>query len=184
MRISDGSSDVCSSDLLSARDFFPNKVIMKIHSTTAVMSLAMAVTQAMAQSGPRMLVSNVEPAAQAGTMLVEVTVLNPGPEPKQNDLPDRIPAALTVDNRSTSVMLERAIPSPKQTIQPGGFEQAKYLLRLPAESRVRGAMILSLTTDGAQGYAFSPPDPKALNMASKTEARQPAVKASLAALAS
>src|SRR3546814_3389131 len=81
-------------------------------------------------------------------------------------------------------MLERAIPSPKQTIQPGGFEQAKYLLRLPAESRVRGAMILSLTTDGAQGYAFSPPDPKALNMASKTEARQPAVKASLAALAS
>src|SRR3546814_17694405 len=45
-------------------------------------------------------------------------------------------------------------------------------------------MILSLTTDGAQGYAFSPPDPKALNMASKTEARQPAVKASLAALAS
>src|SRR3546814_8888164 len=79
-------------------------------------------------------------------MLVEVTVLNPGPEPKQNDLPDRIPAALTVDNRSTSVMLERAIPSPKQTIQPGGFEQAKYLLRLPAESRVRGAMILSLTT--------------------------------------
>src|SRR3546814_17372572 len=81
-------------------------------------------------------------------------------------------------------MLERAIPSPKQTIQPGGFEQAKYLLRLPAESRVRGAMILSLTTDGAQGYAFSPPDPKALNMASTTEARQPAVKASLAALAS
>src|SRR3546814_16058075 len=45
-------------------------------------------------------------------------------------------------------------------------------------------MILSLTTDGAQGYAFSPPDPKALNMASKTEARQTAVKASLAALAS
>src|SRR3546814_1780870 len=128
---------------LSARDFFPHKVIMKILSTIAVMSLAMAVTQAMAQSGPRMLVSNVEPAAQAGTMLVEVTVLNPGPAPKQNDLPDRIPAALTVDNRSTSVMLERAIPSPKQTIQPGGFEQAKYLLRLPAESRVRDAMILS-----------------------------------------
>src|SRR3546814_8199002 len=75
-------------------------------------------------------------------MLVEVTVLNPGPEPKQNDLPDRIPAALTVDNRSTSVMLERAIPSPKQTIQPGGFEQAKYLLRIPAESRVRCAMLL------------------------------------------
>src|SRR3546814_6697113 len=69
-------------------------------------------------------------------------------------------AALTVDNRSTSVMLERAIPSSKQTIQPGGFEQAKYLLRLPAESRVRDAMILSLTTDGAQGYAFSPPDTK------------------------
>src|SRR3546814_20005759 len=81
-------------------------------------------------------------------------------------------------------MLERAIPSPKQTSQPGGFEQAKYLLRLPAESRVRGAMILSLTTDGAQGYAFSPPDPKARNMASKTEARQPAVKAYLADLAS
>src|SRR3546814_14846275 len=88
--------------------------------------------------------------------------------PKQKDLPDRIPAALTVDNRSTSVMLERAIPSSKQTIQPGGFEQAKYLLRLPAESRVRDAMILSLTTDGAQGYAFSPPDTKA----SKKEARQ------------
>src|SRR3546814_1286939 len=87
---------------LSARDFFPHKVIMKILSTIAVMSLAMAVTQAMAQSGPRMLVSNVEPAAQAGTMLVEVTVLNPGPEPKQNDLPDRIPAAPTRSEEHTS----------------------------------------------------------------------------------
>src|SRR3546814_6964048 len=96
---------------------------MKIIYTSAVMSWAVTGTQASAQSGPRMMVSNVGPAAQAGTMLVEVTVLNPGPEPKQNDLPDRIPAALTVDNRSTSVMLERAIPSPKQTIQPGGFEQ-------------------------------------------------------------
>src|SRR3546814_4570635 len=106
------------------------------------MAWGRAVRQAMGRAGPRMLVSNVEPAAQAGTMLVEVTVLNPGPEPKQNDLPDRIPAALTVDNRSTSVMLERAIPSSKQTIQPGGIEQAKYLLRLPEESRVRDAMIL------------------------------------------
>src|SRR3546814_9641221 len=43
------------------------------------------------------------------------------------------------------------------------------------------AMILSLTTDGAQGYAFSPPDTKE----SKTEARQqPAAKPSWAALAS
>src|SRR3546814_6069282 len=42
-------------------------------------------------------------------------------------------------------------------------------------------MILSLTTDGSQGYAFSPPDTKA----SKTEARQqPAAKPSWAALAS
>src|SRR3546814_3506462 len=126
MRISDGSSDVCSSDLLSARDFFPHKVIMKILSTIAVMSLAMAVTQAMAQAGPRMLVSNVEPAAQAGTMLVEVTVLNPGTEPKQNDLPDRIPAALTVENRSNSIMLERAIPLPKPTIKPAAIEQPHY----------------------------------------------------------
>src|SRR3546814_9091632 len=46
-------------------------------------------------------------------------------------------------------------------------------------------MSLSLTSDGAQGYVFSPPDAKSSNMASKTEARQqPAVKASLAALAS
>src|SRR3546814_14394968 len=46
-------------------------------------------------------------------------------------------------------------------------------------------MILSLTPGGAQGYACSPPEPQASNMASKTEARQqPAVKASLAALAS
>src|SRR3546814_11315647 len=89
---------------LSARDFFPHKVIMKILSTIAVMSLAMAVTQAMAQSGPRMLVSNVEPAAQAGTMLVEVTVLNPGPEPKQNDLPTRIPGAQHIQNEPTSVI--------------------------------------------------------------------------------
>src|SRR3546814_15613140 len=81
-------------------------------------------------------------------------------------------------------MLELASPSSKRTFQPGGCEQAKSLLRLPAGSRVRDAMILSLTTDGAQGYAFSPPDAKASNMASKTEARQqPAVKASLAALA-
>lgn len=145
---------------------------MRIFSTITMMSLAMAATQAMAQSGPRMLVSNVEPAAQAGSMLVEVTVLNPGLEPKQSDLPDRIPAELTVDNRSTSVMLERAIPSPQQTIQPGGFGQAKYLLRLPAESRIYDAMILSLTTDGAQGYAFSPPDTGASNVASKREAGQ------------
>jgi phospholipase A1 len=81
---------------LSVREPPARSRIMKLSSTVAMLSLAMAATQAMAQPAPRMLVSDVEPATQPDSMRVEITLLNPGPDPKVNSLPDRIPAELTI----------------------------------------------------------------------------------------
>ena len=143
---------------LLVRDFFPHNRVMRFAATIAMMPLAIAAAQAMAQTAPRMLVSNIAPAEEPGNMRVEVTVLNPGPEPKASSLPDRIPAELTTNDQRMPVTLERSHPSPGQTIAPGGFIQAQYLLRLPAESRHGPSLTLSLMTGSASGYAFALPE--------------------------
>lgn len=155
-----------------ARAFIARRMIMRTSCAIAIAALGLVATPSMAQSAPRMLVSGLEPAERAGSMLVEITVLNSGQEPEQSDLPDRIPAELAMGGEHIPVTLERAISSPGQTIQPGEFDQASYLLRLPAESPRHETLVLSLMTNGAPGYAFSPAGAGSPAVASAPEAGQ------------
>src|SRR3546814_20242081 len=81
-----------------------------------------------------------------------------------DSVPDRISGELRIADRRTPVTLERTPhPSGAKAIPPGGFAQAHYLLRLPADGAPRQTAILSLTTTGyASGYAFSLPDNPAI----------------------
>src|SRR3546814_4932951 len=73
-----------------------------------------------------------------------------------DSVPDRISGELRIADRRTPVTLERTPhPSGAKAIPPGGFAQAHYLLRLPADGAPRQTAILSLTTTGyVSGYAF------------------------------
>ena len=146
---------------------------MKLPFMIIMTPLALGATQAMAQPAPRMLISNVEPMA-LDSIRVEITVLNPALQPKTNNLPDRISAELTIDDRRLPVMLKRSNPSSAQEIEPRGFVQAQYLMSLPAGSRSRKSVILSLMDAGASGYAFALPD-TASPMITTPDTTQPAV---------
>src|SRR3546814_431752 len=132
---------------------------------TMMLGLAATIAApASAETGGRVLVSGVEPSNHPGSLLVEITILNPGSGAGDDSVPDRISGELRIADRRTPVTLERTPhPSGAKAIPPGGFAQAHYLLRLPADGAPRQTAILSLTTTGyASGYAFSLPDNPAI----------------------
>src|SRR3546814_16043963 len=90
---------------------------------TMMLGLAATIAApASAETGGRVLVSGVEPSNHPGSLLVELTILNPGSGAGDDSVPDRLSGELRIADRRTPVTLERTPhPSGAQTIPPGGF---------------------------------------------------------------
>ena len=134
---------------------------------------AMLATVALPSEG-RVLVSAVEPTAQAGTVLVEVTHLNASGAAEEGRFPERLAATLEVAGRRLAVELVRAAGSPEAaTVPPGQFAQARYTLALPAGAATGATALLRL--QGTQEAAAAPPAlaftvPAATALAAREEA--------------
>ena len=122
--------------------------------TLAAVAAAIAAPQAEA----RMLVSAVEPADAGSFLLVEVTVLNTAAEAVEKSFPERMAGTLTIARRPVPVELVRAVDAPAaQTVPPGGFAQARYVLALPEGRPLPSAALLTLAGQDTPGLAFSLP---------------------------
>lgn len=134
---------------------------MKYIRQIVMIALVTATAPALAQPATRMLVSNVEPGPTADVVLVEITILHFQSAAPAEDGARQIPAQLEFEGKRIPVVLERIDPALDQPLDqpldPGKFGQAKYALRLPADVRPQGAVILSLGDESGSGYAFSLP---------------------------
>jgi outer membrane phospholipase A len=118
----------------------------------------------MAEPGVKMLVSSVSPGERPDSLIVEITLLNAGPQATPDAGPERIAAFAMVEGRRIPVMLNRLLPSAApsarkaQPLAAGGFIQMQYRLDWRAPEDRRKMAVLSLDPSGTSGYAFTVPD--------------------------
>ncbi|WP_076068583.1 phospholipase A [Sphingomonas montana] len=118
----------------------------------SLLLLAAAPVAVTAQSQPQRIVSAVMPGADAGSRIVEITVLDGTAR-----LPERIGAELIRGGARQAVTLVRAGADTETGGPAGGrgYVQARYRLALPVDTMGAGVATLALEPGSVGGYAFA-----------------------------
>ena len=143
---------------------------------TACTVMAFA-SPALAADDFEILISEAGHIDRDGSALVELLLLNNGPDSKDMPLPDRVEAEV-MSGKASPVWLERASDTPATiAVPPKGFARARYRFT-PPPGQGQGAALISIPLWATQQVAMSPSSPTAgkVELASQSKPAQQARK--------